>query len=52
MRPIGRRDYTLTFRGNTVVDLQPPGKRMPLYQRDRMRTEDVPLHTVTRYLAE
>ena len=49
---IGRRDYTLTFRGNTVIDLQPPGARIPLYQRDAMRTEEVPLLTVTRYLAE
>ena len=48
---IGRRDYTLTFRGNTVVDLQPPGSRIPLYKREAMRTEKVPRRRVTRYLA-
>ena len=48
---IGRRDYTLTFRGNTVVELQPPGTRIPLYMRAAMQTDKVPMRRVERYLA-
>ena len=47
---IGRQDFTLTIRGNTVVKVDPPGERMPLYQRDHMQSEQVPMHSVTRFM--
>ena len=51
-RTIGRQDFTLTFRGNTVIDLQPAGSRIPLYQRKSMNTDAVPMRSVIRYVAE
>jgi DUF1680 family protein len=31
---MGRVDYLVTFKGNTVIDIDPRGKNCPLYQRD------------------
>jgi hypothetical protein len=35
-------EYTERWRGNTIVDINPPGKWIPLYQRSQLDTEDVP----------
>lgn len=47
---IGRRPYTLTIKGNTVVAVDPPGKRIPLYQRDKYLGGDAPIVRVRRYV--
>jgi len=38
---IGGSDYTLTMRGNDVLEIDPPGVVAPLYQRAASRTRDV-----------
>ena len=35
--------FEVTWRGNTVVAIEPPGDNEPLYRRSEMDTEDVPL---------
>jgi hypothetical protein len=45
--------YTMTFKGNTLVDVSPrdSGKGLPLYQRHAMRDGTVaPMKTVTRFV--
>jgi hypothetical protein len=53
--------YQVTFRGSTVVDIEPRaeepmlrdwynGIRMPLYQRSHFRTDKAPMHTVKRFI--
>ena len=48
-------DYTMTFKGNTLVDVTPrdtKSKGIPLYQRDAMRDgTTAPLKTVTRFVS-
>jgi len=39
---IGGRDYEVTWRGNTVVAINPEGKNHPLYQRAYMRSKKTP----------
>jgi len=34
--------YTETWRGDTIVDIRPPGKWIPLYLRPELNTEEVP----------
>ena len=34
--------YSETWRGDTIVDISPPGKWIPLYQRPELNTEQVP----------
>lgn len=36
------RQYTERWRGNTIVDISPPGKWIPLFQRPELDTEQVP----------
>jgi hypothetical protein len=46
--------YTMTFKGNTLVDVSPRdgGKGIPLYQRDALRASaKAPMKTVTRFVA-
>jgi len=59
--PIGERtkrvtiqneDYTLVVRGNTVVSIKPPGKYLPLYQRDHYRTGETLWKKVVRFVPE
>ncbi len=46
--------YTMTFKGNTLVDVSPRdgGKGIPLYRRDALRTRtEAPMKTVRRFVA-
>jgi hypothetical protein len=36
------RQYTERWRGNTIVDISPPGKWIPLFQRPELDNEQVP----------
>jgi hypothetical protein len=47
---IGRRPYTLTIKGNTIVSIDPRGKRIPLYQREEYLSSVAPLVEVDRFL--
>jgi hypothetical protein len=47
--------YTMTFKGNTLVDVTPrdPGQGLPLYQRTAMlQGTEAPMKTVTRFVAD
>jgi len=47
--------YTMTFKGNTLVDVSPrdPGKGLPLYQRNAERDGTAaPMKTVQRFVAD
>ena len=47
--------YTMTFKGNTLVDISPRdrGKGIPLYQRNALRAgTEAPMRTVTRFVAD
>ena len=35
-------EYTERWRGNTIVDISPPGKWIPLFQRPELDTETMP----------
>ena len=47
---IGRRRYRLTFKGGTLIAVDPPGERIPLYQRDRYRSDRASLRNVERFI--
>jgi hypothetical protein len=49
---IGDVPYRLTLKGNTVVDIDPPGQIYPLYQRDRYKADKAPARKVTRFVSE
>ena len=40
--PIQGVAYTERWRGNTIVDISPPGKFIPMYQRPELDTEHLP----------
>jgi hypothetical protein len=40
---IGGRDFTLQWKGDTVVKMDPPGEIKPLYQRDAMLAGKAPM---------
>ncbi len=47
--------YTITFRGNTVVDISPRNESpnvYPLYLRDHMKAKKTPMKTKTRFVAD
>jgi len=44
-------EYSATYRGNTIVDMQPAGGIYPLYQRFELRGK-APLRSVNRYVPE
>lgn len=47
--------YTVTFRGSTVVDIEPRDHSLhsyPLYERERMNAGTAPMHTVRRFVAD
>jgi hypothetical protein len=55
--------YQVTFRGSTIVDIEPRaeqamlrdwynGIRMPLYQRSHFKAGQTPMHTVRRFVAD
>jgi hypothetical protein len=43
--------YTVTFKGNTVIDIEPRGVACPLYQRDDYRQNAAPMRKITRYVS-
>ena len=47
---IGGKDYTLILKGNTVVFIDPAGKRRPLYQREHYRNNRVRWREVERFV--
>jgi hypothetical protein len=60
---INNQQYKLTFRGSTVVDIDPRSKDralaewakgiyFPLYQRSAYRADKAPMHNVRRFVAE
>jgi len=47
--------YTITFRGNTVVDISPRDESpnvYPLYLRDHMKAKKAPMKTIQRFVAD
>lgn len=51
-KSVGRIPYRLTFKGTTLVSVEPHGTRMPLYERERFLADQAPSHTVTRFVAD
>lgn len=49
---IQNRDYKVIVRGNSVVDIDPPGKYLPLYQRGHYRTGKTLYRKVDRFVPE
>ncbi|MDO8303400.1 MAG: LamG-like jellyroll fold domain-containing protein [Sedimentisphaerales bacterium] len=39
---IDRTEYTEKWRGNTIVDISPPGKWIPMFHRPQLESEQVP----------
>jgi hypothetical protein len=48
---VGGGDYTFTFKGNTVVAIDPPGKVCPLFDRAHYRQNEAPMRDVKRFVA-
>lgn len=44
--------YTLIRKGNDVVHIDPPGKILPLYQREKYRENRARIKKTTRFVAE
>jgi len=51
-RQIRETDYTITFRGFTVVDLSPKADVTPIFQRAHLRRDRAPMRKVTRHISE
>ncbi len=52
---IHRTKYTITYRGSTIVDIQPRNpdpKMVPLYERDFMKATKAPMRTVRRFVSD
>ena len=49
-KSIGGKDFTLVVKGNTVVFIDPPGKRRPLYQREHYRKNQVRWREMERFM--
>lgn len=41
----GQQEYNVKWRGNTVTGIIPAGERLPMFQRDFMETDEVPITT-------
>ena len=46
------KPYNLILRGDTVVDIDPPGKTGALYQRAHYRQEEPGWRVVTRFVSD
>jgi hypothetical protein len=44
--------YTIVLKGNTVVNIEPRGRRGPLYQRDHYRGNKTLWHKVDRFVSD
>jgi hypothetical protein len=40
--PVQGVEYTEKWRGNTIVDISPPGKWIPMFERPAMDSEELP----------
>jgi hypothetical protein len=49
---IGNVPYNLEFKGNTVVNIDPPGKNGPLYRRRQFLASNAPLREVDRFVPQ
>ncbi len=49
---IGGTEYTLDIKGNTVINIDPPGQDGPFYQRSYYLAERAPMRQVERFLPE
>ena len=52
---IAGKQYTVKFRGSTLLEVTPRDtdpKEYPLYQRDELRGDRAPMHTVRRFVAD
>jgi DUF1680 family protein len=52
---INNTKYRMTFRGNTLIDIEPgtkDSKLVPAYQRSHYRQQKAPMRTATRFAAE
>ncbi len=49
---IGGVDYTLDIKGNTVIDIDPPGQNGPLYQRTYYAASKAPVRKVERFIPD
>ena len=49
---LGDGIYTLTLKGNTVVDIEPPGRHCPLFQRAHYRENQARWRKVKRFVPE
>ena len=47
---IATGEYTVDFRGNTAIHVEPRGVARPLYQREHYRRSQAPMKTKTRYV--
>ena len=43
-------EYKITYRGNTVVDIEPDGSIYPIYERDHMRLGKAPISRYERFV--
>jgi hypothetical protein len=49
---IGNVAYNLEFKGNTVVNIDPPGQNGPLYQRRQSLSSNAPTRVVDRFVPQ
>jgi hypothetical protein len=49
---IGAVPYTLNIKGNTVVDIDPPGKNGPMYQRSYYLAQQAPSRKLERFVPD
>jgi len=50
--PGQENEYTVIFRGNTIVSIDPPGEYIPLYQRGHYRTGQTLWRKVDRFVPD
>jgi len=48
----GPAEYTLTFKGNTVVSIDPRSAWCPFYERERYRQAEIQWKDIERFVAE
>ena len=49
---LNQKEYTVDFKGNTVVHIEPQGFFCPLYQRDDYRKNHAPMKNVQRFVSD
>jgi len=49
---LGDGIYTLTIKGNTVIDIDPKGRHCPLYQRAHYREDQVRWRKMRRFVPD